>query len=182
MSQESTSVELRVKRIYDAQRPGTATGYWSTASGPAACHATAAGLTSGARDLAPGRERRRWSAHDPAKFDEFRARYRRELTGRRDRVRELGERASGGPITLVYAARDELHNKAVLRGGPARPAARSLRPASESRAPILRATSGTVLRRGLRRTRRRRDHHDGSAGVLEQPPRDGTQQRRSWRA
>jgi uncharacterized protein YeaO (DUF488 family) len=43
----------------------------------------------------------RWFAHDPERFDEFRARYRRELAGRRDRVRELGERASSGPVTLV---------------------------------------------------------------------------------
>jgi uncharacterized protein YeaO (DUF488 family) len=71
-------------------------------------------LDEWARDLPPSRELRRWFAQDPAKFDEFRARYRRALTGRRDRVRELGERASSGPITLVYAARDELRNNAVV--------------------------------------------------------------------
>jgi uncharacterized protein YeaO (DUF488 family) len=114
MSQESGSVEVRVKRVYDAAVAGD--GYRVLVDGvwPRGMSRDRARLDEWARDLAPSPKLRRWFAHDPAKFDAFRARYRRELAGRCDRIGELGERASSGPITLVYAARDELHNNAVV--------------------------------------------------------------------
>jgi uncharacterized protein YeaO (DUF488 family) len=114
MSHASGAVEIRVKRVYDA--PVAEDGYRVLVDGvwPRGVSRDRARLDEWARELAPSRELRRWFGHDPAKFDEFRARYRGELTNRPDRVRELGERASSGPITLVYAARDELHNNAVV--------------------------------------------------------------------
>jgi uncharacterized protein YeaO (DUF488 family) len=113
MSQVRGSVEVRVKRVYEA--PAAGDGYRVLVDGlwPRGISRDRARLDEWARDLAPSAELRRWFAHDPAKFDEFRARYRRELARRSDGLRELRQRASRGPITLVYAARDERHNNAV---------------------------------------------------------------------
>jgi uncharacterized protein YeaO (DUF488 family) len=66
------------------------------------------------RDLAPTPELRRWFGHDPERFDEFRRRYREELAGRQDELRELRRRARSGTVTLVYGARDTEHNGAVV--------------------------------------------------------------------
>lgn len=68
------------------------------------------------KDVAPSADLRRWFAHDFSRWEEFVARYRRELAGARQQelVRDLAERARRGNVTLVYAARDEEHNSAVL--------------------------------------------------------------------
>jgi uncharacterized protein YeaO (DUF488 family) len=75
------------------------------------------------KDLAPSTELRKWFGHDPGKWPEFRKRYRAELKGN-PALAELREKSRQRDITLVYAARDELHNDAVVlkqvlgRGAP----------------------------------------------------------------
>lgn len=68
------------------------------------------------KDVAPSHELRRWFGHDPERFAGFRDRYRRELRAEpaRTALAELRRRAARGTVTLVYAARDELHNNAVV--------------------------------------------------------------------
>ena len=47
-------------------------------------------------------------------WPEFRERFKRELSQRGAQLDQLRGLASKGPATLVYAARDELHNDAVV--------------------------------------------------------------------
>ena len=69
-----------------------------------------------ARDLGPSNELRRWFGHDPVRWEEFRKRYRDELSDpeRAAKLDELAERARHGRLTVVYGARDETHNQAVV--------------------------------------------------------------------
>ena len=63
------------------------------------------------KDVAPSPGLRTWFNHEARRFDEFRERYLRELEDLReplDRLRQL-EREHG-TVTLVYAARDTVHN------------------------------------------------------------------------
>jgi uncharacterized protein YeaO (DUF488 family) len=73
-----------------------------------------AGIDLWLKEVAPSAELRRWFAHDPEKWDEFRQRYREELTHKGDLVGLLKRKAKAGTITLVYAARDEEHNGALV--------------------------------------------------------------------
>jgi uncharacterized protein YeaO (DUF488 family) len=73
-------------------------------------------LDEWARELAPSTELRRWFGHDPARFDEFRRRYRVELSAHEEKLDELRGRARKGTLTLVYSARDTEHNDAVVLG------------------------------------------------------------------
>lgn len=66
------------------------------------------------KDIAPSTGLRKWFGHAPARWDEFRRRYRDELREQRPLLRELRRQARKGPITLVYAAKDEAHNEAVV--------------------------------------------------------------------
>lgn len=68
------------------------------------------------KDIAPSTELRRWFGHDPARWDEFERRYRVELAepDQSQLVTALVDRAKHGPLTLVYGARDTLHNEAVV--------------------------------------------------------------------
>lgn len=66
------------------------------------------------KELAPSTELRRWFAHDRRRWDEFRRRYELELSGNAGRLDQLLAIARLGRLTLVYAARDELHNQAIV--------------------------------------------------------------------
>jgi uncharacterized protein YeaO (DUF488 family) len=66
------------------------------------------------KDLAPSAALRTWFAHDPGRWAEFRRRYRAELKSASERLSELRRRARNGPVTLVYSAKDEEHNDAVV--------------------------------------------------------------------
>jgi uncharacterized protein YeaO (DUF488 family) len=66
------------------------------------------------KEIAPSAGLRRWFGHDPKKWPEFQRRYRMELRARADMVRRIASLASRGRVTLVYGARDEAHNDAVV--------------------------------------------------------------------
>jgi uncharacterized protein YeaO (DUF488 family) len=71
-------------------------------------------LDEWAKEIAPSPDLRRWYGHDPARFEEFRRRYLDELAGHKEELEELRRRAELGPLTLVFAARDEERNSAVI--------------------------------------------------------------------
>lgn len=64
--------------------------------------------------IAPSTELRQWFGHDPDRWTEFQSRYRAELEANPDAVAELKAALRRGPATLVYGARDETHNDAVV--------------------------------------------------------------------
>jgi uncharacterized protein YeaO (DUF488 family) len=68
------------------------------------------------RDIAPSNELRKWFGHKISRWPEFERRYRIELEEppRRELVEEVAALAGDGPITLLYGARDEGHNQAVV--------------------------------------------------------------------
>ena len=67
------------------------------------------------RDVAPSDALRRRFHGQPAKWREFVAAYGRELkeAPASAALEILRQRAAEGPVTLLYAARDEAHNNAV---------------------------------------------------------------------
>jgi uncharacterized protein YeaO (DUF488 family) len=73
-------------------------------------------LTAWVRDVAPSTELRKWFGHDPARWDEFRKRYRAELDANPGPVAELEALLRDHPnATLLFAAHDDEHcNAAVL--------------------------------------------------------------------
>jgi uncharacterized protein YeaO (DUF488 family) len=108
------AADVRVKRIYDQADAGDGYRVLIDHVWPRGVSRERARLDDWARELAPSDELRRWFAHDPARFDEFRRRYRGELASERDQVPELARRAREGPVTILFAARDREHNNAVV--------------------------------------------------------------------
>lgn len=68
------------------------------------------------KDVAPSAELRMWFGHDPTRWEEFRKRYRAELEGgpAGAALEELRRQAGKDEVTLLYSARDEEHNSAVV--------------------------------------------------------------------
>lgn len=105
---------VRTKRIYDPPEPGDGYRILIDHVWPRGMSRDSAHLNEWARELAPSDELRKWFAHVPERFPEFRARYIEELGDQRDRIAQLAERARTGTVTILYAARDREHNNAVV--------------------------------------------------------------------
>ncbi|HEY3277387.1 MAG TPA: DUF488 family protein [Syntrophorhabdaceae bacterium] len=66
------------------------------------------------KDVAPSETLRREFGHDPANWRSFRQRYLEELEHNRPAVDEIMDKAGRGDVVLLYAAKDEEHNNAVV--------------------------------------------------------------------
>jgi len=73
-------------------------------------------LDAQAPQLAPTASLRRWFAHDPRHWTEFKKRYETELKeeSMQTRMKELLASADGRHITLIYGAKDPAHNHALI--------------------------------------------------------------------
>ena len=105
---------VRAKRVYEPAERGDGYRMLIDHVWPRGVSRERAHLDEWAKELAPSDELREWFDHDPARFAEFRRRYRAELTHQTDRLEELRQRAARRPLTILYAARDREHNNAVV--------------------------------------------------------------------
>ena len=108
---------FRIKRVYAPpdQKDGLrilVDGLW-----PRGLSKDAAAVDAWFKDIAPSRELRQWFDHDAERWAEFKKRYRHELKAPA-RASALGLlRQKGreqGTVTLLFAARDETHNHAMV--------------------------------------------------------------------
>lgn len=104
---------IKLKRAYDPPSADDGTRILVDRLWPRGLAKSDAALDLWEKELAPSAELRQWFGHDPARWEEFQRRYAEEIrahTEALDRIRALARK---GTVTLVYAARDELHNDAV---------------------------------------------------------------------
>jgi uncharacterized protein YeaO (DUF488 family) len=104
---------ILLKRAYEPPAPEDGTRVLVERLWPRGLSKERAAVDLWLRDLAPSPDLRRWFGHDPAKWDEFRHRYREELRAQPEALERL-RRLAGGRVTFVYAARDTERNSAVL--------------------------------------------------------------------
>lgn len=72
------------------------------------------------KEIAPSKELRKWFNHEPDKFSQFKERYLVELNSGEAYAafQKLLQIITEHPvITLIYSAKDELHNNAVVLKG-----------------------------------------------------------------
>jgi uncharacterized protein YeaO (DUF488 family) len=105
---------LRLKRAYEPSSPSDGKRILVDRLWPRGLSKEKAAIDQWMKEIAPSAGLRRWFGHDPAKWPEFRRRYKHELHAQGALVREIANLASRGRITLVFGARDEVHNDAVV--------------------------------------------------------------------
>lgn len=66
------------------------------------------------KDVAPSTELRHWFNHEPGRWEEFRKRYRAELQQKEEEINQVLDFTKKGTVTLLYAARDDERNNAVV--------------------------------------------------------------------
>ena len=104
---------IKIKRIYNAKDEE---GYrvlvdrlW-----PRGVSKEKADLDEWMKEVAPSDELRKWFNHEPSKWEDFKKKYMDELEDKQDLVEGLLDHAKMGDLLLLYAAKDEEHNNAVV--------------------------------------------------------------------
>ena len=105
---------VQLKRAYEPPAASDGTRVLIDRLWPRGVRKQDAALDLWLKELGPSTELRQWFGHDPARWDEFCARYTAELAQKPDLMAQLHELARDGVLTLVYSARDEQHNDAVV--------------------------------------------------------------------
>jgi len=104
--------KIAIKRIYEPPSKDDGCRVLVDRLWPRGVGRDAAALDLWLKDIAPSPELREWFGHDSARFKAFRDRYWKELEDKDEAVAELRGLIRKGKVTLLYAARDELHNHA----------------------------------------------------------------------
>jgi uncharacterized protein YeaO (DUF488 family) len=107
-------LNIRLKRAYEPPSSDDGMRVLVDRLWPRGLGKSEAAIDRWLKEVAPSSELRRWFGHDRRKWDEFRRKYEAELSGQTDLLSELRQAARDGPLTLVYSARDQEHNQAVV--------------------------------------------------------------------
>jgi uncharacterized protein YeaO (DUF488 family) len=105
---------IRLRRAYASASTGDGQRFLVDRLWPRGLTKAAVSVDAWLKEVAPSTELRQWFAHDPVKWPAFGERYRRELAAHPEVLTLLLEAARAGPITLVYGAKDEHRNAAVV--------------------------------------------------------------------
>ena len=108
---------LRMKRAYESAEPEDGARILVDRLWPRGVSKDKAHLDDWMKDIVPSTELRQWFGHDSDRWTEFRKRYRAELQGHGEQLDRIRALARKGVVTLVYSARDEEHNDAVVLKG-----------------------------------------------------------------
>ena len=114
MAKGLSARDIRLKRAYQPAAADDGTRILVDRLWPRGLKKSDAAIDRWLKDIAPSTALRKWFAHDPARWPEFRRRYAAEIRRHPDQLAELHAIARKGPVTLIFSARDELRNDAVV--------------------------------------------------------------------
>lgn len=66
------------------------------------------------KEITPSNDLRTWFGHKPERFEEFSQKYKEELESQKPLLKKIKEMAQKKPVTLIYAAKDEKINHALV--------------------------------------------------------------------
>lgn len=105
---------IRVKRVYAPPSKTDGVRVLVDRLWPRGLAKDRAAVTLWLKDLAPSATLRKWFGHDPAKWRQFQARYRKELQAKKADVQQLRQMGKERTVTLLFGAKDQAHNQAVV--------------------------------------------------------------------
>jgi uncharacterized protein YeaO (DUF488 family) len=107
---------IKVKRAYEPPAPEDGIRALVDRHWPRGVRKDQLALREWTKEIAPSRDLISWFGHNPARWDEFQQRYAQELDRPEAQATldQLRAWAQSGQLTLVYGARDQKHNNAVV--------------------------------------------------------------------
>ena len=107
-------MQIQIKRVYAEPATGDGLRVLVDRIWPRGMSKDKAQVDEWLKELAPSAALRKWFGHDPAKWEAFQKRYFAELQENPAVVRFLADHEAKSSLTLLYGAKDEEHNQAVV--------------------------------------------------------------------
>lgn len=107
-------MKLKIKRVYEQADKGDGFRILVDRVWPRGMTKEKAAVDLWMKEVAPSTALRKWFGHDAEKWSQFRTRYLAELTQNQKAVTTLKTYVKKQAVTLVYSAKDEAHNQAVV--------------------------------------------------------------------
>ena len=111
---ESRNMKIKIKRVYEQPDKDDGVRILVDRLWPRGLTKEKAAVDLWLKEIAPSTELRKWFGHDPEKWSSFRRRYETEIRHNDDLIKLLKQRARYRTVTLVYGARDQKHNEALV--------------------------------------------------------------------
>jgi uncharacterized protein YeaO (DUF488 family) len=111
---KAAAKHLRLKRVYEPAAREDGVRVLVDRLWPRGLSKDKAVVDHWMKDVAPSATLRKWFGHDPDRWSEFQRRYKSELREHKDLLDEIRKLAQQGTVTLLFGARDEEHNDAVV--------------------------------------------------------------------
>ena len=112
--QQPENFRFRIKRVYELPDKHDGRRILVDRLWPRGLTKEKASIDLWLKDIAPSTGLRKWFGHNPGRWEEFKERYLAELKGNSEQIQLLKQELDKGIVTLVYGAKDEDHNQAVV--------------------------------------------------------------------
>jgi uncharacterized protein YeaO (DUF488 family) len=104
---------IQVKRVYEPASPEDGIRVLVDRIWPRGMTKQEARLDMWLKEIAPSTALRKWFAHDPAKWTDFKKRYAQELDSHREILANLAAKAKRSAVTLLFGSKEERYNNAA---------------------------------------------------------------------
>ncbi len=113
---EDDDMSVHVKRVYEDAHEDDGVRILVDRIWPRGVSKEDAALDDWMKEISPTTDLRKWFNHDPKKFADFKQKYKEELTTgtQRKALDKVKAIARERRVTLVYAAKNEKYNQAVV--------------------------------------------------------------------
>jgi len=106
-------VGVKVKRVYDEPANSDGLRVLVDRLWPRGVKKSEARIDEWLKEIAPSTALRKWSKHDPGRWEQFKKKYIAELEKHREEVDTLAREARRRSVTLLFGAKDSVHNNAL---------------------------------------------------------------------
>ena len=107
-------MKVKIKRVYEMADKQDGTRILVDRLWPRGLTKEKAAVDIWLKEIAPSTELRKWFNHEPVKWKGFQKKYELELEKNKQQVDILKAQIKTGPVTLIYGAKDEVHNEALV--------------------------------------------------------------------
>ena len=107
------NIQIKLKRVYEPPEQSDGKRVLVERLWPRGLSKENAQVDLWIKEAAPSTELRKWFDHDPSKWEEFKLKYTGELNENPRAVSQLQELIRKGPVTFVFASREERYNNSA---------------------------------------------------------------------
>ena len=107
---------IKIKRIYEPPSTDDGKRILVDRLWPRGMKKEEAHIDEWLKEISPSNELRKWYSHDPAKWPEFKKRYRKEISKQTEVLKRIKDEGKKGTVTLLFSTKElELNNAVALK-------------------------------------------------------------------